>query len=104
MMTSKYLLKKDPKDLRDPIYSPSTICHAAHLPLSVDLRSKFGQVFDQAELGSCSANAGAAALAYALEFIAPGNWVIFARLFIYLMERESKELSEKILGPLFAIW
>ena len=56
---------------------PST----SSLPSSVDLRSKFPPVYDQGQLGSCTANALCAAFAYD----APG--FVGSRLFLYYNER-----------------
>src|ERR1700761_6388176 len=52
------------------------------LPPTVDLRDKFGPVYDQGNLGSCTANAGAAAYNYISK--CPQNP---SRLFLYYNER-----------------
>jgi len=56
------------------------------LPTSVDLRSKMPPVYDQGQLGSCTANAIAGALEYALMKEAMTDFVP-SRLFIYYNER-----------------
>ena len=56
---------------------PTTISPIA----AVDLRSKFPPVYDQGNLGSCTANALCGAFAYA----APGY--VASRLFLYYNER-----------------
>lgn len=76
----KYGWVKDRKDDRDFKFSaimPENIA----LPSSVDLRAKCPPVFDQGELGSCTANA----LAGNVGFIHSG--FIPSRLFIYYDER-----------------
>jgi C1A family cysteine protease len=60
-MSYKYGWKPDRPDFRDYIYElPSTQI----LPTSVDLRSNCPPVYDQGQLGSCTANAIAGALEY----------------------------------------
>jgi C1A family cysteine protease len=56
----KYGLKPDRKDLRDFIYKPTL----SKLPKQVDLRSQFPAVYDQGQLGSCTANACVGLLEY----------------------------------------
>lgn len=50
----KYGLRPDRKDPRDFIYKPAI----TKLPKNVDLRPQFPMVYDQGQLGSCTANAG----------------------------------------------
>ena len=52
------------------------------LPTSVDLRSKMPPVYDQGQLGSCTANA----LSAAYEYLTPG--FLGSRLFLYFNERK----------------
>lgn len=54
----------------------------AILPSSVDLRSKMPPIYDQGDLGSCTANAGCAAFAFDDNKINP------SRLFLYYNERK----------------
>jgi hypothetical protein len=56
-------------------------CALHHCRKSVDLRAKMPPVFDQGQLGSCTANA----LSGAMGFLHPG--LIGSRLFIYYNER-----------------
>lgn len=75
-------LERDKPDARDYIYSSSL----AVVPHEVDLRSGMPGIYDQGELGSCTANAVAAHLDYNRKkqgqpFINP------SRLFIYWAER-----------------
>lgn len=84
----KYLLKPDREDMRDKLYAPKFYRAAAHLPNKVDMRCSLGPVFDQGDLGSCSANALAAMLAFALlKTRVIALWEVFSRLFIYYEER-----------------
>lgn len=66
--------------------SANTIKSAAVLPSLVDLRSQFPPVYDQGELGSCTANAGAA-LAQFLMIKGKKHSYIPSRLFLYYNER-----------------
>ena len=75
---------RDLPDHRDVMYS-SPIAPAA-LPPQIDLRNGCPPVYDQGQLGSCTANAIAAALDFerhkqGLQFLSP------SRLFIYYNER-----------------
>lgn len=56
------------------------------LPISVDLRSKMPEVYDQGELGSCTANALAACFEYENKKENKNDFVP-SRLFIYYNER-----------------
>ena len=79
----------DLPDHRDKVYQvPNRFMRVvAPLPKSVDLRSKGpGMIFDQGDLGSCTANAIGAAVMF--EQIAQGEKpVVPSRLFIYYNER-----------------
>lgn len=100
-MKRKYLLKRDREDLRYKLFSPQFYRAAAHLPSKVDLRSGFGPVFDQGDLGSCSANAFAAQLAYTL--MKSGTifcWEVFSRLFIYYEERLLEGTTDEDCGAM----
>jgi C1A family cysteine protease len=79
-----YTWKPDLPDARDHLYSaPRRLFGllATPLPAAVDLRAKCPPVFDQGQLGSCTANA----LAGAMGFLHPG--LIGSRLFVYYNER-----------------
>lgn len=75
----------DLPDHRDHLYS-APIDHLNNLPGSIDLRPQCAPVMDQGNLGSCTANAIAAALQFdSIKQGLPG--VQLARLFIYYNER-----------------
>src|SRR5205807_1519345 len=73
-------------DQRDHIYAAAITAPQA-LPTSVDLRSQCPPVYDQGQLGSCTANAigGAFQFTQMKEQLAQ-NWLP-SRLFIYYNER-----------------
>ena len=79
-----YNLKKDPVDTRDKLF---TVKPAINMPKSADLRPQFSTIYNQGDLGSCTANAIAAVLDFihvqdhGLPFVFP------SRLFIYYFER-----------------
>lgn len=78
-----YGWKKDLPDKRDVTYT----YHAMPLPEKVDLRPEMPPVYNQGQLGSCTANAGGAAFAYMhkkneKELFMP------SRLFIYYNTRK----------------
>jgi len=82
----RYHLKKDPIDQRDKLFSFNLVVnpHATvKLPRIVDLRSKMPPVYDQGELGSCTANAGCAYWSY----IFPVKGLQPSRLCLYEEER-----------------
>ncbi len=75
----------DVPDQRDHVYA-APVEWLAKLPLKVDLRAKCPAVYDQGQLGSCTANAIAAAIEFdqmkqKLKYFMP------SRLFIYYNER-----------------
>lgn len=83
-MTRPYTWKPDLPDGRDHIYTAPRRwfgLRAAPLPKKVDLRAKCPPVFDQGQIGSCTANA----LSGAMGFLHPG--LVGSRLFIYWNER-----------------
>lgn len=57
----KYCLKRQKKDDRDLLFSPPL---NKVLPKKVDLRSLMPKVYDQLELGSCTANSSVAYAEY----------------------------------------
>ncbi len=83
---SKYGWIKDRPDIRDHLYRRPAALTAAPLPDSVDLRPQCPPVYDQGQLGSCTANAIAAAVQFdRMTQYFPG-WLP-SRLFIYYNER-----------------
>jgi C1A family cysteine protease len=86
-----YLVKrfgwiKDLPDQRDHLYS-APIKTMATLPLSIDLRSKCPPVYDQGELGSCTANGIAGMVQFDRAKAQAESDFIPSRLFIYFNER-----------------
>ncbi len=80
-----YNLKSDPVDHRDYVMvEPPRL---GPLPLSVDLRAGMPPVYDQTQLGSCTAQALAAALDYAHKKSTGKDFFNPSRLFIYYNER-----------------
>ena len=86
MMTQRYGWVRDLPDRRDLMYAAPAQVSAA-LPDSVDLRSGFPPCYDQGELGSCTANAIAAALEFVEAKEGASSPVMPSRLFIYFNER-----------------
>lgn len=80
MTTKIYNLKKQLPDPRDIMYATTPEMIAA-LPTTVDLRDKMPPVFNQGQLGSCTANAISGAIEFLNESYEP------SRLFIYYNER-----------------
>src|SRR5271169_2283740 len=88
MPQSKYCLGwvRDLSDHRDQIYSaPSAILQA--LPPKVDLRGQCPVVYDQGQIGSCTANAIAAAIQFDRLKAKESPDFVPSRLFIYYNER-----------------
>jgi C1A family cysteine protease len=84
-----YTRKKKTIDVRDHVYAGHLMFGTAAVPPKVDLTPHLGPVFDQGDLGSCTANACAGALEYE-ENIQNNNdaAVQLSRLFLYWNERE----------------
>lgn len=77
-----YGWRRDRLDARDHIFKPTIM----RLPRKVDLRARMPRVYDQGELGSCTANAIAGAIEY--EFMRSHQPAFTpSRLFIYYQER-----------------
>ncbi len=85
-MANRYGWIKDRPDFRDHLYRRPTGFLDAPLPQTVDLRPQCPPVYDQGQLGSCTANAIAAAVQFdrlkqgLVDFIP-------SRLFLYYNER-----------------
>lgn len=77
---------KDEPDPNDIHYTHHQHVNPEHLPGTVDLREHLTRVEDQGQLGSCTANAIAAAVEY-LEKRVAGQSRHVSRLFVYYMER-----------------
>jgi C1A family cysteine protease len=73
-------------------YTPRT------LPEQVDLRPKMPPVYDQGQLGSCTANAIGAALEYLDEFGSHPDPLPPSRLFIYFNERDLEGTTDSDAG------
>ena len=86
MANLKYTLLKDAEDLRDRIFSHEMFKTVASLPKTVDLRPHMPAIYDQGDLGSCSANAGVGLKEYYL-LKTPSQFVHLSRLFLYYEER-----------------
>ena len=85
---SKYGWRPDKPDQRD--HSFTAIMAPASLPSFVDLRPQFPAVFNQQQLGSCTANSIAGVVEFDLikqKILLPGNSYMPSRLFIYYNER-----------------
>ena len=80
----KYSWIPDTPDFRDLLFEPPHIVEG--LPSKVDLREKYTNVYDQGEIGSCTANA----LCNAFDFVGVKEGkkpVLPSRLFLYYDER-----------------
>jgi C1A family cysteine protease len=78
-----YNLRRQKDDDRDrPLSHSLNVNEAVKLPKSVDLRSKCPPIFDQGDLGSCTANAGVRA-----RMMLTGETTMLSRLYLYYQER-----------------
>ncbi len=84
---SRYGWKKDSLDFRDfKVTAPKSV--KKNLPASFDLTSNMPPVYDQGQLGSCTANGIAAAIQFDdMKQGLPNSDVMPSRLFIYYNER-----------------
>jgi C1A family cysteine protease len=83
-MKYTYSYKRDKVDKRDLQFSKSVSPHREIiLPKSVDIRSKCPPVYDQGDLGSCTANAGCTCRAMLLQ----DQQIHLSRMFLYYTER-----------------
>lgn len=78
--------KPDPPDHRDLTYA-APLLMLQSLPKKVDLRSKCPPVYDQGQIGSCTANAIAAAVQFERKKEKDTPAFVPSRLFIYYNER-----------------
>jgi C1A family cysteine protease len=90
-----YNLKRDKLDERDRHFAHSiSPVSSVKLPVSVDLRYKCPAVYDQGDLGSCTANAGCACRA----MLANRPQLNLSRLFLYYEERNQDGTVQEDLG------
>lgn len=80
--------RRDTPDPRDKMMMASP-AEVAKLPDQVDLRAQCPPIFDQGELGSCTANAISAAMMF-VEHKNGKTFNPFSRLFIYAEERKAE--------------
>jgi C1A family cysteine protease len=86
-MSKLYTWRPDKPDHRDYAFLDHYTVHATSAqPQSVDLRPHFGPVYDQGQLGSCTANALGGALQF-MHMKLLNDQTTFSRLFIYYNER-----------------
>jgi len=76
----------DVPDHRDHLYA-APVVHLAKLPAKIDLRAQCPQVYDQGQLGSCTANAIGAAIQFERRKQNLKPDFVPSRLFIYYNER-----------------
>ncbi|KPC54590.1 C1 family peptidase [Amantichitinum ursilacus] len=86
LKTARYGWIPDLPDHRDHFYAapPS---HLTALPASIDLRGQCPPVYDQGQLGSCTANGIAGAIQFDRKKQGASNDFVPSRLFIYYNER-----------------
>ncbi len=77
---------RDTPDARDVLYCAALLAMPKGMPNSVDLRSKCPPVYDQGQLGSCTANGIGAAIEFDQMKLNQKTFVP-SRLFIYYNER-----------------
>ncbi len=83
---ARYGWHPDLPDARDQVYSAPAVTLAKGLPQAVDLRPHCPPVYDQGQLGSCTANAIAGAMEFERKKQNLSDFVP-SRLFIYYNER-----------------
>lgn len=99
-MATKYSLGwvPDVPDHRDQLYA-APIAHLQKLPPQVDLRPQAPQeIYDQGQLGSCTANSIAAAIEFDLMKQKATKVFTPSRLFIYFNEREMEHTTSSDSG------
>lgn len=87
---ARYGWIRDLPDPRDTFLAMPSPAVAAQFPSSVDLRGQFPAVYDQGQLGSCTANALAGAIEYQLGREKLDSVFTPSRLFIYYYERAER--------------
>jgi len=92
-----YNLQKDPPDQRDAVMMTPMVPGVV-LPKSVDLRPKCPPIYDQGQLGSCTANAIGAALDTLHGATDGGVFFMPSRLFIYFGERDMEGTIDQDAG------
>jgi len=85
MSKYNYGWKPDLPDNRDFLLQKIARKQISKLPKKVDLRKKMPLLFDQGELGSCTANAISSLMTYEMPI---EKRRVFSRLFIYFNERQ----------------
>lgn len=98
-MTHSYGWKPDTIDARDYYGSLTLAEQAIILPSTMDLRPEMPPVYDQGQLGSCTANAIAGALEYQ-EWMQAEQTGTPSRLFIYYNERAMEGTINQDAGAL----
>jgi C1A family cysteine protease len=88
---ARYGWRPDLPDARDLAFAPRSADSVHKLPLIVDLREHVGDVLDQGQLGSCTANALAKAQEFAMRKAGRSDVFTPSRLFIYYGEREIEQ-------------
>jgi C1A family cysteine protease len=94
---SRYGWLPDLPDQRDHFYA-APVERAAVLPASTDLRSQCPPVYDQGQLGSCTANAIAAAIQFDRLKQQLADVFIPSRLFVYYNERVTEHTIDSDSG------
>ncbi len=94
---SRYGWVKDDPDPRDLLFAPSPIVAAKPLPKSADLRPGCPPVYDQGQVGSCTANSIAGAFEFAQRKQLLADFMP-SRLFIYYNERVIEHTTSKDAG------
>jgi len=94
-MQRKYGWRKDSLDFRDAPFVPKLM--VTHLPESIDLEPLMPPVYDQGQIGSCTANALAGVMEYERKK-QQGSAFTPSRLFIYYNERVIEGTTESDSG------
>ena len=96
----KYGWKPDRPDIRDNKYKTNwhTTMDTSKLPDKIDLRKNCPAIYDQKELGSCTANAIGAAYEFDEIKQNENNVFIPSRLFIYYNERQMENTTDSDSG------
>lgn len=84
--------ERDRPDPSDRLLQAPAFASPAPRPKSKDLSAAFPPAYDQLQLGSCTANAIAAAVQYARQVHSKPDDFIPSRLFIYYLERKMESV------------